>query len=83
MQAHLPLRPPFTVSTNARRRMIEVNRITDEPDFVQPHPMFFSWAFHADLDTDHIRVTLAILRGQNVHPRARKLGESKDEYFFF
>lgn len=63
--------------------MIEVNRITDEPDFVQPHPMFFSWAFHADLDTDHIRVTLAILRGQNVHPRARKLGESKDEYIFF
>ena len=71
------------VSDSARHRMIEVNQITDEPDFVQPHPLFFSWAFHARLDTDHIRITLAILRGQNVHPRARKVKESKDDYIFF
>ena len=73
--------PPLSVSETAIDRMRIIRGELGDETFVQPHPLFFSWALEADIDTDHIDVTLGILKGENLSPPPRS-GQSKDNYIF-
>lgn len=63
--------------------MEKIKRELSDPGFVQPHPLLFSWAFSAKVNTDRASITLAILRGQNVQPRAQEKGEKRDAYIYY
>jgi len=63
--------------------MEEIAKEVDDPDFVQPHPLVFSWCFASGIDTDYHIITKAILRGESIQPRSQQTGEKKDDYIFF
>ena len=83
VQNHLPLRLPFVITDAANAAMEKIKRELKNPAFQQPHPLLFSWAFNAKVDTDRHFITAAILRGQNVQPRRRLTGETLENYIFY
>jgi len=71
------------VSDEAKVEMEKRNRENDEPDFVQPHKLLFSWALAANINTDRYTITLGILRGENVHARKQEKGEKRFDYIYY